>query len=66
MHDLDQITYLVRPDDEVVYADAGYQGVERRADIVADEQLSQVEVAGRCPQRCPEDGVHTRPGSRVP
>lgn len=49
VHDLDQITNLVRPDDEVVYADAGYQGVERRADIVADEQLSQVEwrVAAR-------------------
>ena len=49
VHDLDQITNLARPDDEVVYADAGYQGVERRADIVADEQLSQVgwRVAAR-------------------
>ena len=25
VHDLDQVTHLVRPDDEVVYADAGYQ-----------------------------------------
>ena len=49
VHDLDQITNLVRPDDEVVYADAGYQGVERRADILTDAQLSQVQwrVAAR-------------------
>ena len=30
VHDLDQITYLVRADDEVVYADAGYQGASKR------------------------------------
>jgi len=29
VHDLDQIADLVRDDDEVVYADAGYQGVEK-------------------------------------
>ena len=49
VHDLDQVTHLVRPDDGVVYADAGYAGVERRADIAGDEQLSRVQwrVAAR-------------------
>lgn len=49
VHDLDQIVHLVRCDDEVVYADAGYQGVEKRSDIAGDEQLSQVQwrVAAR-------------------
>ena len=43
VHDLDQITNLVRDDDQVVYADAGYQGVDKRADVVADQHLSQVQ-----------------------
>lgn len=49
VHDLDQAANLVRCDDQVVYADAGYQGVDKRADIVADEHLSRVEwrVAAR-------------------
>ncbi|MGV1010770.1 MAG: IS5 family transposase [Dermatophilaceae bacterium] len=49
VHDLDQIAHLVRCDDQVVYADAGYQGVEKRPDIVADQHLSKVEwrVAAR-------------------
>jgi IS5 family transposase len=33
----------VRADDEVVYADAGYQGIDRRPDISGDEHLSRVE-----------------------
>ena len=49
VHDLDQITDLVRADDEVVYADAGYQAVANRADVAGDEHLSGVEfrVAAR-------------------
>jgi len=49
VHDLDQIANLVRDDDEVVYADAGYQGVEKRPDIIGDEHRSTVEfrVAAR-------------------
>jgi len=43
VHDLDQITHLVRPDDQVVYADAGYQGVAKRPEIVGDDHLSHVE-----------------------
>jgi len=40
VHDLDQITHLVRADDDVVYTDAGYQRASRRPD---DPHLSQVE-----------------------
>jgi IS5 family transposase len=49
VHDLDQITHLVRADDDVVYADAGYQGAERRPDVADDPHLSKVEyrVAAR-------------------
>ena len=49
VHDLDEIAHLVRDDDQVVYADAGYQGVEKRPEIVGDEHLSTVEwrVAAR-------------------
>ncbi|MBK8459172.1 MAG: IS5 family transposase [Micropruina sp.] len=49
VHDLDEIAQLVRVDDQIVYADAGYQGVEKRPDIVADGHLSGVEfrVAAR-------------------
>ena len=49
VHDLDEIAHLVRDDDQVVYADAGYQGVERRPEIAENEHLSQVtwRVAAR-------------------
>ncbi len=43
VHDLDQVAHLVRVDDEVVYADAGYQGAERRPDVAGDPHLSKVE-----------------------
>lgn len=49
VHDLDQVADLVRDDDEVVYTDAGYQGVEKRPDVAGDEHRSKVEfrVAAR-------------------
>ena len=49
VHDLDESVNLVRDDDEVVYADAGYQGVERRREVAENEHLSGVEwrVAAR-------------------
>lgn len=49
VHDLDEIGHLVRGDDEVVYADAGYQGVEKRPEIARDPHLSAVQwrVAAR-------------------
>ncbi len=49
VHDLDEAANLVRDDDEVVYADAGYQGAERRPDFIDDEHLARVQwrVAAR-------------------
>jgi IS5 family transposase len=49
VHDLDQLPDLVREDDRVVYADAGYQGAEKRPEIADDQHLSTVEyrVAAR-------------------
>jgi len=49
VHDLDEVVNLARADDEVVYADAGYQGVDRRFEIASDEHLSRVQwrVAAR-------------------
>ena len=49
VHDLDEIAHLVRGDDEVVYADAGYQGVEKRRDVAGDGHLSggEFRIAAR-------------------
>jgi len=47
--DIDQTVALLRADDEVVYADAGYQGIGRRAEVTRDKHLSTVDfrVAAR-------------------
>lgn len=42
VHDLDQISDIIRRDDRVVYADAGYQGAQRRPEIAADEDLASI------------------------
>jgi IS5 family transposase len=49
VNDLNEVTHLVRGDDEVVYADAGYQGIARRPEITGDQHLSRVQwrVAAR-------------------
>ena len=49
VHDLDEAVNLVREDDEVVYADAGYQGAHKRPEIAEDQHRSKVEwrVAAR-------------------
>ncbi len=49
VHDLDPAASLVRADDGVVYADAGYQGIDKRPEITGDAHLSRVEfrVAAR-------------------
>jgi IS5 family transposase len=43
VHDLDQAANLVRAEDEVLYADAGYQGIDKRSDIAGHEHLSKVQ-----------------------
>ena len=49
VHDLDEAVNLVRDDDEVVYADAGYRGAEKRPEITGDEHKAKIEwrVAAR-------------------
>ncbi|RNI24734.1 IS5 family transposase [Flexivirga caeni] len=47
--DITEAAKLMRPDDEVGYADAGYQGVQKRPEIIGDQQLAKIEwrVAAR-------------------
>ena len=42
-HDISEAHNLIRDDDEVVYGDSGYKGVEKREEIKEDEHLSQIE-----------------------
>jgi IS5 family transposase len=42
-HDVTQASELIREDDEVVYGDAGYQGIEKREEIRTDSHKSQIE-----------------------
>ena len=69
VHNPDQVTALVRADDEVVYADARYQGVATWPDITGDEHLAGVDfrVAARLGRRrtMPERdrGVESRTAS---
>ena len=43
VHDADEVVNLVREDDEVLYGDSGYLGVDRRPEIASDDHLSQIE-----------------------
>lgn len=47
--DITEAAKLVRPDDEVGYADSGYQGVAKRPEVTGDERLAKIEwrVAAR-------------------
>lgn len=42
-HDITEAHQLIREDDEVVYADSGYLGLEKRPEIKENTHLSQVE-----------------------
>ena len=42
-HDITGASKLIREDDEVVYGDSGYLGLEKREEIVSDEHLSSIE-----------------------
>jgi IS5 family transposase len=69
VHDLDEATKLVRDDDEAVYVDAGYQGVDKRPDVAGDERLAKVEfrVAARkgklAAMAAPDRAVESRKAS---
>lgn len=42
-HDITAAHKLIREDDEVVYGDSGYVGIEKREEIKADAHLSQID-----------------------
>jgi IS5 family transposase len=42
-HDINITAKLIRADDEVVYGDSGYIGIEKREEIQMDEHLSAIE-----------------------
>jgi IS5 family transposase len=41
--DVEEAFKLIRPDDQVVYADAGYVGLGKRTEVTTDPHLSQVD-----------------------
>ena len=42
-HEITVASKLIREDDEVVYGDSGYLGLEQREEIVSDEHLSSID-----------------------
>ena len=42
VHDISETAKLIRPDDEVVYGDSGYLGIEKRPEIAGDEHKSKI------------------------
>lgn len=43
VHDINEAASLIRKDDEVVYGDSGYLGIEKREEIQNDDHFSHVE-----------------------
>ena len=43
IHDIAQTAELLRDDDEVVYGDSGYTGVEKRSEITSDERFNKID-----------------------
>ena len=43
VHDIAVASKLIREDDDVVYGDSGYLGLEKREEIVSDEHLSAID-----------------------
>jgi hypothetical protein len=41
-HDITEASKLIRPDDEVVYGDAGYLGLDKRPDTMGDAHKSKL------------------------
>ncbi len=42
-HDITQAAALIREDDEVVYGDSGYLGIQKRLEAMNNEHLSNIE-----------------------
>ena len=43
VHDVSVAAKLIREDDEVVYGDSGYLGIDKRKEVVSDEHLSSID-----------------------
>lgn len=43
VHDICAASKLIREDDEVVYGDSGYIGIEKRDEIISDDHLSSID-----------------------
>ena len=54
VHDITETHNLLLEDDEVMYGDSGYLGVEKREEIAGDEHLRQhrTKTAGKLPVPC--------------
>lgn len=58
IHDSAETGSLIRPDDEVVYGDSGYLGIEKHPEFNEDEHLSKIECRiNRSPSsiKCPDN-----------
>jgi IS5 family transposase len=54
-HDINVTAKLIREDDEVVYGDSGYLGIEKREEIQSDEHLSAIDYRiNRRPGKLPK------------
>ena len=51
-HDITQAAALIREDDEVVYGDSGYLGIQKRPEVTNNEHLSSIDYR-----------INRRPGS---
>jgi len=55
VHDINVTAKLIREDDEVVYGDSGYLGIEKREEIQIDEHLSAIDYRiNRRPGKLPK------------
>ncbi len=43
VHDITQTEHLLREDDEVVYGDSGYIGVQKRPEIANNEHFAKID-----------------------
>lgn len=57
--DISQTKNLLREDDEVVYGDSGYLGIEKRPEIANDEHFSKIDFRiNRRPSSLPRISCH--------
>ena len=58
-HDITETVNLIREDDEVVYGDSGYLGVQKRSEIQQNEHFSKVDFRiNRRPKSLPKVNDH--------